>query len=255
MKYSFTVNQKAIVESGLDLDLHDACIMAFLNSFALSPKIEKKFIGNKVYCWFQYAHILTNLPLLKMQKDAVYRRLKNLCEFRLLEAHPDNQTCGKAFFHLTELFFDMFFEYDNIPTVSKPYPSESKTVPPTVSKPDYKDIIDKESSSKEEDNGELSLKITDSYTLFIKEINIVSGRRFKKIESVKKQFIARIKEGYSYKDIIQAFKNAMVDKYHVETDFNHLTTEFITRPDKLEKYLNYSIAKKEDKSKGIVINF
>jgi hypothetical protein len=113
----------------------------------------------------------------------------------------------------------------------------------------------KQSSSNEEDNGELPLKSVDAFTLFITQINKVSGRKFKKNDSVKKQFVARLKEGYSYKDIIQAFKNAMVDKYHIETDFNHLTTEFITRPDKLEKYLNYSIAKKEDKSKGIVINF
>jgi hypothetical protein len=94
------------------------------------------------------------------------------------------------------------------------------------------------SLSNDKDNPELDLNCDDSFSIFIKTINTTYGRQFRKTELVKKEFSKRLKEGYSYQDMLKAYKNASTSKYHKDTNFSELTPEFITRPDKLEKYLN-----------------
>lgn len=76
---------------------------------------------------------------------------------------------------------------------------------------------------------------------YIKEFNIISGKEFKETNKTLISFTARIKDGFKLKDMIKALKNAMTDKYHIDSEFNHLTPEFITRADKLEKYMNYQV--------------
>lgn len=63
------------------------------------------------------------------------------------------------------------------------------------------------------------------------------NRRFRVLdEKTKKQIRARLKEGYTIDDILTAAKHCFYNKYHQENP-HHLTPEFITRPDKLQKYL------------------
>ena len=56
------------------------------------------------------------------------------------------------------------------------------------------------------------------------------------------QFLARLKEGYTKEDICRAIINCSRDKYHIENP-KYLTPEFISRPDKMEKYAN-AVSKK-----------
>lgn len=57
-------------------------------------------------------------------------------------------------------------------------------------------------------------------------------------EKVKKQFRARLKEGYTKEDIMKAIINCHKDPFH-QANPHYLTLEFISRADKLEKYSNY----------------
>lgn len=100
--------------------------------------------------------------------------------------------------------------------------------------------------NNKEDDGDCSV-------FFIKGFKEIRGGKFQLIGKAKTAFKARLKEGYSYKDILTALKNAMQDEYHIENNFNHLTPEFITRADKLEKYLNHKPKKKDD-GFGLVIS-
>lgn len=92
------------------------------------------------------------------------------------------------------------------------------------------------------------------YSDFIKEISSIRKIDFKETNKTLISFTSRIKDGYSMKDMIKAFKNAMTDQYHIDSNFNHLTPEFITRADKLEKFANYNTKKKEADS-GSLISF
>lgn len=67
--------------------------------------------------------------------------------------------------------------------------------------------------------------------------NNLTKRNFKLIpEKAKRQILARLKEGYDKSDLWNAIENCYNDEYHKETNHKYLTLEFISRPDKMEKY-------------------
>jgi len=73
---------------------------------------------------------------------------------------------------------------------------------------------------------------------FIESFNMIVGKNYKPIEKVKSAFIARIKQGYTSSQMLEALEKAVIDVYHIDTKFKYLTPEFITRQDKLDKWLN-----------------
>lgn len=69
--------------------------------------------------------------------------------------------------------------------------------------------------------------------------NTTTGKNIRVVnDKTKKQFNARLKEGYTKADIFNAIKNCYNDDYH-QNNPKYLTLEFISRSDKLEKYSNY----------------
>jgi hypothetical protein len=73
---------------------------------------------------------------------------------------------------------------------------------------------------------------------FINTFNEVRGTKFKAIKKVGEQYNARLKEGFTPSQMIDALKNAMNEKYHVDTGYKYLTPEFFTRSEKIDKFLN-----------------
>lgn len=68
--------------------------------------------------------------------------------------------------------------------------------------------------------------------------NKVTSKKIKVVNAkAKTQLNARIKDGYTKQDIAKAIINCFNDKYHKENP-HFLTLEFISRPDKFEKYFN-----------------
>jgi hypothetical protein len=66
------------------------------------------------------------------------------------------------------------------------------------------------------------------------------------------QLKARLKDGYTKQNIKDAIINCYNDKFHKENNHKHLTLEFITRPDKLERYSQAVVtSKRVTKGKGI----
>ena len=79
----------------------------------------------------------------------------------------------------------------------------------------------------------------NGYESFIDEFNQIKGSKFTyKPKKTGQQYQSRIKEGYTSDQMITALKNFMKDPYHLDTGCKHLTPEFITRSDKIEKGLN-----------------
>ena len=84
------------------------------------------------------------------------------------------------------------------------------------------------------------------FDLLLQYLNKKTGRSFRTInEIVKKKYNSTLKQGYTKDDIKTAIDNAVKAKNHIENNFQYLTLEFFSRPDKLDMYS----AKKE--SKGI----
>lgn len=89
---------------------------------------------------------------------------------------------------------------------------------------------------------------------FINKFNEATGRSFKGDSKSRRQFNARLKEGYSTEQLIEATKIAYRDEYHKETKFKYLTPEFMTRPDKLERFINTKTTKSKSEDLQDLLN-
>lgn len=131
MKFTITINQKAIVDFGLNIDISDAAIIDWMMQFAHSSKINKIDYSGKTYYFFAYQKIKDDLPILNIGKDAIYRRLKKMCEYNLLEPHPQNQTLNRPFYCFTDTLLSLFIDNAE-PSAQTPNPIGANTEPPTV---------------------------------------------------------------------------------------------------------------------------
>ncbi|MDR0573025.1 MAG: DUF4373 domain-containing protein [Tannerella sp.] len=96
--------------------------------------------------------------------------------------------------------------------------------------------IDKEKEEKKDSGKEK--KDSSDFSEFIAGFNRIRGSRFRAIDKVRRQFNARLKEGFTPAQMLQALESAMKDKYHIGEGYKFLTPEFFTRPDKIEKFIN-----------------
>jgi len=97
MEFSLTINQKQIHENFPVLDIKDAAIIDFLTRFSHAKKIKKRIIETDVYYWFDYGKIASENPLLKLDRESIRKRVRNICKLGILNAHPDNQG-GEVYF-------------------------------------------------------------------------------------------------------------------------------------------------------------
>ena len=101
MKYTITINQKAIVELGLQdkLDFIDLAIYDFITEFMLCEDCHKIHIGGSRYFWIKADLIIENLPLLGITTTrGINKRIDKLIDCGLLERCPDNQTLHQSFY-------------------------------------------------------------------------------------------------------------------------------------------------------------
>lgn len=78
-------------------------------------------------------------------------------------------------------------------------------------------------------------------------LNSKTDRNFKLVnKKVQGKYLARLKEGYTKKDILDAVSNAVKSDYHKGENFKYLTPEFFSRSETLDKYSNVNNKQKEN---------
>jgi uncharacterized phage protein (TIGR02220 family) len=91
---------------------------------------------------------------------------------------------------------------------------------------------------EEEEKVQISIASQIDFDKLLEYFNKVTNKKFKSIpDKAKKAFNARLKEGYTKNEIMQAILNCSQDEFHLNNP-KYLTPEFISRPDKFVKYLN-----------------
>lgn len=135
MRYNLFINQKAIIDSKLDIDIYDAHILSFISQWIKSNEVKKMLQGNTNYYWISYKLIMANLPLLNIKKDTVYRRLKKMSEMGIIIPHQDNQIMGATYYAMTEIFSILTYGLSSEPTDTNPNPYGYKSEPPTDENP------------------------------------------------------------------------------------------------------------------------
>jgi len=83
------------------------------------------------------------------------------------------------------------------------------------------------------------------YQALLDTLNTAFSRSFKLInKKVRSSYEARLKEGYSKDQIMNAINNCKINDYHKENNYQYCTPEFFSRAEILDKYSNVT---KQDK--------
>ena len=114
MQFNININQRSIVESGLDIDIVDAAILTTLMIFGNSSACLKTEFKGVVYHWFDHGKIASELPLLKLKKDSVYRRMKKMCAMGMLSQHPDSERLGKSLYSIESKSVGLFSDSSDL---------------------------------------------------------------------------------------------------------------------------------------------
>jgi hypothetical protein len=98
------------------------------------------------------------------------------------------------------------------------------------------------SKPKKADNDTVNDTVNDTdinSSKLLSVFNSILGKQARVVPTkAKSQLKQRLKEGYTKEDIIKAITNASKDPHHIESNYKYITLEFITRPDKLERFVN-----------------
>ena len=149
MKYSLTLNQKAVYDCGMekDIDFSDLAILTVIKHISSISNVQVISEGEKLYYWISYTHIASELPLLGLKKDSVYRRVKKYVDLGLIIPHKSNQNNHKSYYSFTE-FFDLLFT-DSYGEKSEPL---RKTIRSTTENNPNHTIVYEHSTSKPNTN-------------------------------------------------------------------------------------------------------
>lgn len=94
------------------------------------------------------------------------------------------------------------------------------------------DSIDKPINNKQINNSDHSV----NWDALLSQFNSITGKKMKVVcDKTKRQVNARLKEGYSKQDIVNAITNCFNDDFHKDNT-HFLTLEFISRAEKMQKY-------------------
>ena len=112
-------------------------------------------------------------------------------------------------------------------------PTENKVVNANALQVQSKSNAIREEKIKEE-------KIIDiDSSKLLSLFNSILGKQTRIINAkTKTQIKDRLKEGYTKEDIVNAIRNASKDPHHIEFNYKYLTLEFLTKPDKLDRFVN-----------------
>lgn len=203
--------------------------------------------------WFKCPYDLAMQGACIGNKNTYYKCLEELQYYKLIEYKKGINLHKAPLIKLTQL-------YDNEPltgTVTVPL-SEPQCEPLSVllSKNTYKLITNNYKLIDERleywINTELQTEEIN-WNAFLEQFNEETGKKLRVIgEKEKKQIRARLKEGHTKDDILKAIRNCYNDPYHKETGHKYLTPEFISRSDKLQKYLNIRTDKPNKSREGML---
>ena len=99
-------------------------------------------------------------------------------------------------------------------------------------------VQSKSNAIREEKRKEEKIIDIDSSKL-LSLFNSILGKQTRIINTkTKTQIKDRLKEGYTKEDIVNAIRNASKDTHHIDSNYKYLTLEFLTKPDKLDRFVN-----------------
>ncbi|KAJ50154.1 putative phage protein (TIGR02220 family) [Clostridium tetanomorphum] len=235
MRYNiYGFNQKKLIEYGLDQI--DAMLLRYFIDFKGTGKMVTKKINGKNYYWVQYKKIIQEYPILRLKKDSVYRRFKNMTEKSIL-THKSVVDKGVYSFYNLGTEFKYLVGYskgDELedewaqPSEINPVSYGNKSGAPTDLNPEQIIPLLKDNSTKD---------INNIYTLVIKYLNKKANKNYRTTTKKSQQLIrARVNEGFLEQDFYKVIDNKVSQWLGTKMD-KYLRPETLFGT-KFEGYLN-----------------
>jgi hypothetical protein len=236
------IDQRAVIENGVDLDLIDLAIYDYIKFSSNSKNVEKIMKDGDTYFYIDHMWIIEWLPLIKITtKAGIIKRIINLEREGLIIRHPECNRYKKTYYKFGD-------KYDSLECSTKVYNSiqtdrllNNERIDSTLSERigNNNNIENNNIDILKGEQKEIFEVISDIKTEFLKEFNRVKCSTIPTRvmdEKATRQLKILMKAGYSIADIGKALENAMKTRNHKESKFVYLTPEFITRPDKFNIY-------------------
>lgn len=132
--------------------------------------------------------------------------------------------------------------------IRKYYNGKIEKTKQSVSKTEAKDkqeISKTEANVNDNVNDNVNVINKIDYQALLETLNTAFSRSFKLInKKVRSSYEARLKDGYSKDQIMDAINNCKINDYHKEKNYQYCTPEFFSRAETLDKYSNVT---KQDK--------
>jgi hypothetical protein len=204
-------------DKGYYIDYNEDLVFDIADFFALEDKVVIKIIEScvKIDLFNEELfknNILTSRGIQKRFLKIKERTLATIEKYNVLDISTSNNLAETA-------VFDVITEVN-----------EAKTVVNDIVTAQNKIIDIKEKIEIKENN----------FRDFLLKFNKLRKTTFRSDLKTERQFKQRIKEGYSIEQLILALKSAMSDSFFKKINYVHLTPEYITRGEILNKYLNFN---------------
>jgi hypothetical protein len=128
--WSWNMDQRAIIESGLNIDDRDYSIFKYLARFASSLSCKKLQEEEQIFYYFHWTLIKNQFPVFKLNtRQSVNKRILKLIDAELLIRHEENQRQKKSWYRFgknRELLLGEECKR-KLPSVNESYPKEEKT--------------------------------------------------------------------------------------------------------------------------------
>lgn len=125
MKYTMLVFSQQI-SADYGLDLNDLAILRWFVDFKESGNMRSMEIDGDVYYWVFYEKISEELFIIKLQKSAIYKRLKKMCDCDILKKKTVSCGGNYSYFALGENYEELIKSQKYIKTKS---PKKNNTSP------------------------------------------------------------------------------------------------------------------------------
>lgn len=114
MQYSIKIDQLAVMNAGLDVDVVDMTIFDFIQHYAHSDKCMKLQTETGTYYWVSHTTIIQQLPILGISTGAgIVKRINKLIDAGLLSRHPNCDMMRKTFYKFGPNYYKINFTADN----------------------------------------------------------------------------------------------------------------------------------------------
>ena len=133
-KYNININQFAIIQNNLQIDLIDAAIFDYIKDFANSPFCKKMTDGGMNYFWVKWDKIVSDMPLLGIStRQNIHTRMVKLSIAQLISPHKDNQIMGQSWYCFGDNY-DKMIRYDATlhPVTQTLHPCNANVTPPVT---------------------------------------------------------------------------------------------------------------------------